>query len=80
MQDAATIIPSMVQVRERLELLSIAQTVKLAEAAGVPFHTLRKLRDGETTNPRIETVRLVWAALDAMPPPADATEAQGAAA
>ena len=32
----------------------------VADKSGVPFHTLRKIRDGETENPRIETVRQFW--------------------
>lgn len=40
--------------------LSHAQTKALAEASGVPFTTLWKVRTGETRNPGVETVRLFW--------------------
>ena len=29
---------------------------EVAEISGVPFHTIAKIKRGETTNPRIETV------------------------
>ena len=37
----------------------------VAESAGVPYSTLRKLRDGSTANPRVKTVEALKRALDA---------------
>jgi hypothetical protein len=42
---------------------------RLADLSGVPFHTLLKIRSGETLNPGIETVRLFAGHLDAVAPP-----------
>lgn len=53
-------IPSAADVRARLGVLSRSQVIALAEKTGVPFTTLNKIRRGETEDPRIETVRLVW--------------------
>ena len=39
-----------------LDACSWPQVEELAQASGVPFHTLSKIKRRETTNPRIETV------------------------
>ena len=52
-----TNIPSAEEVRATLGKLSMAQVHVLAGLSGVPWTTLRKIRDGETPNPRLETVR-----------------------
>lgn len=54
---ADTTIPSASELRSRLETLTHAQMQNLARASGVPFTTLWKVRNGDTTNPGIETVR-----------------------
>lgn len=53
----STSIPSAADVRASLEKLSHAQVGALAEQSKVPFTTLWKIRNGETENPRLETVR-----------------------
>ena len=58
-------IPPPEEVRRRLELLSWAETQELCKRTGVPFTTVWKLRQGETTNPRIETLRAIWPDLQA---------------
>jgi predicted transcriptional regulator len=50
-------IPSAEHVRHALQALTYAQTAELARISGVPFTTLWKVRSGETTDPRLETVR-----------------------
>ena len=60
-----TPIPSAADVSARLTRLSRAEVQRLADASGVPFHTLLKIRSGETSNPGIETVRLFAPHLDA---------------
>lgn len=57
-------IPSAEQVRQRLQSSDLQQ---LADQSGVPFHTLLKIRRGETANPRLETVRSIWPLLAAQP-------------
>lgn len=52
-----TPIPAASSVRAELEALGHAQMQRLAELSGVPFTTLWKVRNGETKNPGIETVR-----------------------
>lgn len=50
-------IPSAADVRLVLERLSYADVRALAVRSGVPFTTLWKVRQGETANPGVETVR-----------------------
>ena len=50
-------IPRAADIRAQLEKLGHAQTQELARLSNVPFTTLWKIRSGETTNPRIDTVR-----------------------
>lgn len=53
-------LPTAAQVRERLQGLSWAQVQRLCCKTGAPFTTVWKLRSGETADPRLETVRLIW--------------------
>jgi transcriptional regulator with XRE-family HTH domain len=55
-------IPSSADVRESLSGLSTVQVRAIADAAGVPFTTLWKIKTGETANPGIETVRRFYGA------------------
>jgi predicted transcriptional regulator len=55
-----TSIPSPDQVRKRLAALGHADIKALADKTGAPFTTLWKIRAGDTTNPRIDTVRAIW--------------------
>lgn len=50
-------IPTAATIRAALEALSHAQMQELARTSELPFTTLWKIRAGETTNPRLETVR-----------------------
>jgi len=50
-------IPSISEIRRRLEPLNHAAIRTLADVSEVPFTTLLKIRSGETQNPGIETVR-----------------------
>lgn len=59
-----TEIPSPEQLRAKLLALGAAEMRQLADATHVPFHTLVKIRNGETSNPRLQTVRALWPALD----------------
>ena len=52
--------PSPDEVRQALEPLSVAGLQELASASRIPFHTLLKIRDGTTKNPRLGTVRQFW--------------------
>ena len=52
-----THIPSAETVRGMLAALSIKQVAALAELSGVPAPTIYKIKNGDTTNPGIETVR-----------------------
>lgn len=53
-------LPSPIEVRQALEPLSVAGLQELAQASRVPFHTLLKIRDGTTANPRLGTVTQFW--------------------
>ena len=44
------------EIRKRLAPLSWAELKELADDAGLPFHTIRKIASGETTDPRSSTV------------------------
>lgn len=59
--DMNTKIPSAATVRALLEPLTNSQLQTLAKRSGVPFGTLWKVRSGETSDPRLETVRKVLA-------------------
>ena len=61
-------IPTAQQVREKLSELCHSETEALAKKAGVPFTTLLKIKTGETSNPRLETVRLIFPHLFARKP------------
>jgi hypothetical protein len=50
-------IPSSLEVRAQLEMLGYGEVQALVSASGVPFTTLWKIREGETVNPGLETVR-----------------------
>lgn len=52
-----TAIPSAAQIRDLLAPMRHGPLQRLAKLSGVPFNTLVKIRDGETKNPGIETVR-----------------------
>lgn len=49
-------IPTAAEIRERMSSLSYTQVTELARLSGVPLTTLWKVRNGETDNPRIDTV------------------------
>jgi transcriptional regulator with XRE-family HTH domain len=61
----ATQIPSAQEVRQRLLALSWSQLRDICERTGAPFTTVWKVRSGETSNPGLETVRLIWPDLKA---------------
>lgn len=48
-------IPGAAEIRAKLQPLSRQQLGVLAELAEVPFHTLWKIRSGETKDPGIDT-------------------------
>ena len=50
-------IPTAAEVRAILAPMGNPDLQRLAQLSGVPFHTLLKVRSGETMNPRIDTVR-----------------------
>jgi hypothetical protein len=52
-----TKLPSAAELRTALAPMNYAQLQRLADLSDVPFHTLRKVRDGETANPSLETAR-----------------------
>jgi hypothetical protein len=42
-------------IREKLAPLKWGQLRQLAQEAGLPFHTVRKIASGETADPRVST-------------------------
>ena len=52
-------IPSAADIAQRLAPMKYPQLQRLADLSGVPFHTLLKIRSGETRTPGVETVRSV---------------------
>ncbi len=60
----STTLPSVQDIRCRLESLTRTKLQALSEASGVPFTTLWKIRVGETKNPGIETVRMFFRLLE----------------
>lgn len=65
-------VPTAADVSSALEPMTTAQLQRLAELSGVPFHTLLKIRGGETKNPRVDSVAKFW-------PHVEAVSQQGAA-
>ena len=59
------VVPTVEQVRAALAALNYAQLDRLSALSGVPFHTLRKVRDGETQSPRLDTVAAFLPHIDA---------------
>lgn len=53
----STEIPTIDEVRERLQSLKSVELDSLAGVSGVPASTLWKIRTGVTPNPGLETVR-----------------------
>jgi predicted transcriptional regulator len=51
-----TNIPTSTEIRGRLAELSYSQVTALARLSGVPFTTLWKVRNGDTQDPRLDTV------------------------
>ena len=49
-------IPSAEEVRKALAPLNLKQLEALADASGVPSHTIYKIKRGETANPGVDTV------------------------
>jgi transcriptional regulator with XRE-family HTH domain len=70
----ATIFESLLA---RLDACSLPQIEEVAQASGVPFHTIAKIKRRETTNPRIETVERLICHFDSAKPrkPKTTTEA-----
>lgn len=54
------VIPTANEVRNRLRAIPLARMRAISEKVGVPFPTLMKIRYGETVNPQLDTVRLIW--------------------
>lgn len=55
-----TSIPTTEDLRGVLQRLRSGELQELSRMSGVPFWTLIKVRNGETPNPRIGTVRAFW--------------------
>lgn len=53
-------VPTAADVSSALEPMTTAQLQRLAELSGVPFHTLLKIRQKETKNPRVNSVAKFW--------------------
>lgn len=53
---STTVEPILTFVRRKLDE-SRGQWVEIANASGVPYHTLTKIAQGATPNPRIDTVQ-----------------------
>jgi predicted transcriptional regulator len=60
-----TDFPTSTEIRDRLSPLSYAQIAVLSRLSGVPVTTLWKVRNGETSDPRIDTVAQFLPHIDA---------------
>lgn len=49
-------VPSIEQIREALQPLTLKQLEALEKLSGVPATTIYKIKRGETTNPGVETI------------------------
>lgn len=50
------LIPSIEQIREALQPLTLKQLEELERLSGVPATTIYKIKRGETANPGVETI------------------------
>jgi len=66
-----TEIPPIAVIRSRLLLLRDAEVDALAVVSGVPASTIRKIRQGVTPNPGLETVRKFFSLLPTVAAVAD---------
>lgn len=63
-------------VRSDLKGATMARQREVADGAGVPWSTLRKIIDGDTQSPQYDTIKALWAWYEANPPkPKAAAEA-----
>jgi predicted transcriptional regulator len=58
---------SLTLIRTRLEHATRTELKAVAEFTGVPFHTLRKIVDGETRNPRYQTIEPLRKYVESIP-------------
>lgn len=58
---------SLALVRSRLEHATRQELKAVASFTGVPFHTLRKIVDGETRNPRYHTIEPLRRYVESIP-------------
>jgi hypothetical protein len=58
---------SLTLIRSRLGSATRVELKAVAEFTGVPFHTLRKIVDGETRNPRFNTVEPLRKFVESIP-------------
>ena len=52
-------LPPIEDVSALIQQMTLRQLRMLVLLSGVPEHTLLKIRNGQTTNPRYETVRAI---------------------
>ncbi len=60
----AIFIPSAADLVAALAQLDTAGAQALRNASGVPYTTIWAIKTGHTPNPRLDTVRRLWAQLD----------------
>lgn len=53
----------MTAILERIENFSMADMHQLSDISGVPFHTIYKIKRGETTDPGVKTAEAIYKAL-----------------
>lgn len=54
------VLPNPEQLRAMMVGMNYAAMERLASVSGVPFHTIRKIRDGETRDPGLNTAHMLW--------------------
>lgn len=73
-----TSIPAVASIRHQLAQLSHSQIQQLSRLSKVPFTTLWKIRDGTTSNPGLETVRLFIDRIDEVARQSESAEPKAA--
>jgi predicted transcriptional regulator len=58
---------SLTLIRSRLGSATRPELKAVAEFTGIPFHTLRKIVDGETQNPRFNTIEPLRKYVESIP-------------
>lgn len=53
-------LPSPEELRAMMAGMNYAAMERLSQLSGVPFHTIRKIKAGESADPKLSNARALW--------------------